>query len=604
MKSDIRPTENPLLVFISSAQEEFRKERRVCVDAIQSLVLTRPWAFEYAPASADALEASYLRKVDQCDIFVALIGCDLTASVDKEWKRATEEGKRRLVFVKEGIARTDEVKGWLTRVDVKYDRFVTPRELQERLLIALVDELIRGYREFRLQKEDYKAIVKTISSIQVSFTVRTIEAPELADVGADFPQIEELYPEVDKWLDQKRSDLARGEAEGLIAIYGLEKAGFALTSEKASGVRKISTLFVLPRFQGVGVGPRLLYDIISKSAKEGVEKLYITVAEERRAELEGLLLRYGFQLEGVAPRRYRIGSWEWVWGKRLIHGVLLEKDLHPFVRRYLFLERGFDTEDLDGFSFVADARFGVTGRLGGARSQCLVATAYENQDEIYRTAKKTAVGLGLPLVLVSLEPVSSSGLDDLCLDALDLETLFFPLLVKHDIDGLVIPIREQFVSRLIPSTQMQQMLPPSRVQLRTDNVYYRYPSAHRGLRRGSPLFFFETRRRSGASRLIGEAKLMECAVDEPAELFARFGNLGVYTLEQLVATAPRRGRDAGKVLALRFDWYREVGRELASEAIRRIVPRYDPTTARRIGFETALRLRRAAGWDVKELFFQ
>jgi hypothetical protein len=203
-----------------------------------------------------------------------------------------------------------------------------------------------------------------------------------------------------------------------------------------------------------------------------------------------------------------------------------------------------------------------------------------------------------------LEPVGSVGPEDLCLDALDLETLFFPLFVKRDVQGLIVPIRETFVSSLVPLTHAQQMLPPSRVQLRTDNVYYRYPTAYRGLRRGSPLFFYETQRRSGASRLIGEAKLIEHAVDEPRELFATFGNLGVYTLDRLAATAPRKGKDAGKVLALKFDWYREVEQELNLEAIRKILPRYSPRTARPIDFATALELRRAAGWEVKELSFQ
>lgn len=604
MKPNIEATENPLLVFISSAQEEFREERKLCADAIRSLVLTRPWVFEYAPASADALEDSYLKRVDECDIFVVLVGGELTAAVNREWSRATELGKRRLAFVKEGPARADEVGRWLSQVDVKYDRFAAPDDLQERLLAALVDELIRGYREFRLQREDYKALAKTVRSVQVSFSVRTIAAAELVDIGADFPELRELYPGLDKWLDRKRPELARGEAEGLVAIYGLEKAGVALTSEKAAGVRKISTLFVLPRFQGVGVGPRLLYDIISKAAKDRVEKLYVTVAEERRLELEGLLHRYGFQLEGVAPRRYREGSWEWVWGKRLIHGVLLQSDLHSFVRRYLFLERGFHVEGVDDFFFIAESRFDLAGRLGAATTRCLVATAYEDQDEVHRAAKKTADSLAVPLVVVSLEPVSSQGSADLCLDALDLEAMFFPLLVKRDIPGLVIPIRERFVSSLIPLTQMPQMLPPSRVQLRTDNVYYRYPSAYQGLRRGSPVFFYETQRRSGVSRLIGEAKLIEWAVDEPMELFARFGSLGVYTLGTLEEIASSKGRHAGKVLALRFDWYREAERELDIGVIRSIVSRYNPITARRIGFDTALELRRAAGWDVRELSFR
>ncbi len=600
----MKPTENPLIVFVSSAQGEFHRERRVCADAIKSLKLTRPWLFEYTPASADPVAQSYLTKVDECDIFVVLIGREVTSGVQREWNRALEQGKRRLVLVKGESSRPDKVRRWLSDVDVKYDHFDGVHELRERLLVALADELIRGYREFRLRKQDYASIFETIRGIQVTFSVHTIDASEVDDVRRAFPQLRELYPEVDTWLDGKLPALRRGEAEAFVATYGPDKAGIALTSDKGADVRKVSTLFILPRFQGTGVGPRLLYAVILRAAQEGVEKLYITVADERRGELERLLLRYGFQLEGVSPRRYRGGSWEWVWGKRLVRGILLQRDFHPFVRRYLFTERGFHTEATSEYSFTAVSDFDMTGRSGGSRSRCLVVTAYREEEASYRRAVEAANAMGVPLVFVGLEPVSSPRTEDSCLDAVDVESMFFPLIVERHVDGAVIPIRERFVSNLIPLTSVQQLLPPARVQLRTDNVYYRSPTAYRGLRRGAPLFFYETERASGPSRLIGEAKLLEPWVDEPRELFAKFGNLGVYSLEHLLATAPTKGQNAGKVLALKFDWYHEMERKLGLEAIREIVPRYNPITMRRIDFETACEIRRAAGWKQKALSFQ
>jgi hypothetical protein len=147
------------------------------------------------------------------------------------------------------------------------------------------------------------------------------------------------------------------------------------------------------------------------------------------------------------------------------------------------------------------------------------------------------------------------------------------------------------------------MLLPTRVQLRTDNVYYRYPSVFSGLNRGSPIFFYETNRKQGQSQLIGEGRLIGHAVDEPEELLGRFGNLGVYTLAEVQGCATKSGPNKGKALALHFDWYRESPVALPLARIRSVLPLFDPTTARRVQPADALELRRLAGWNVDTLSF-
>lgn len=105
--------------------------------------------------------------------------------------------------------------------------------------------------------------------------------------------------------------------------------------------------------------------------------------------------------------------------------------------------------------------------------------------------------------------------------------------------------------------------------------------------------------------MIGEAKLDELAVNEPRELLAEYGNLGVFSLEDLEAKAAAgRGDQSGKALALKFDWYREFEGGLALANVQGIMPKYNPTTARRIDLDIAMALREAAGWSVSELSFQ
>jgi GNAT superfamily N-acetyltransferase len=585
--------------------EDLQAERDACVSAIEALPLTRPWAFEYSNASADPVKQTYLDKVDACDIFVIILGAEITEPVENEYSRACEREKRRLVFLKRTSVRAERLAKCIeARQDVTYTQFDDIDDLSEKVRSAIVDELIKGYRFYRLRDSDYKSIVDTIRSEPVTFLVRTIEPNELTEVTSAFPELQELYPGFEGWADGKRVDIANGRAEAYIADYGGENAGFALTSNKddPGKVRKVSTLYIKPRYQRQGVGPRLLFGLIDKAARDGVEKLYITVSEERRTHLEDLLHQYGFFVEGVSGRRYRERSWEWVWSKRLVHGRLRPRQLPKFVRQYMFEERGFVVQQVSSGMFAATPRYGVLGEPAGNQSPVLVATTFGTSPERdYRRASQKAQELGLPLVFVSIDPMAQSHDYGVCIDGLDLEAQFFPLFVERDIEGLIVPIREEHVRNLIPLSTEPQFMVPTRIQLRTDNVYYRYPTAFSGLKRGSPLFFYETGRLQGRSRLMGEAKLLEYAVAEPEELLARYGNFGVYTLDDVRGCVAHRGPNVGKGLALRFDWYRELSGTLSFDQIRQVLPTFDPRTARRIGALDILELRRLAGWNVNTL---
>jgi hypothetical protein len=265
-------------------------------------------------------------------------------------------------------------------------------------------------------------------------------------------------------------------------------------------------------------------------------------------------------------------------------------------------ERGFMIEAAGPGTFLATPRYSPLGQPSAEEMPFLVATATAQQpDRRYRAACQNARELGVQLVFVSTEPLAEPPEYGTCLDALDIEARYFPLYVEREVEGLIIPIRQSFARMLIPRSDELQFLVPTRVQLSTDNVYYRWPSAFGGLRRGSPLFFYETQRHQGQSRLIGEGRLLECAVDEPEELLARYGNLGVYTLEDVQRCVMTKGPNSGKALALRFDWYREVPVPLNRRQIEEVFPAFNPITARRLQPMDILELRRRIGWNVDAL---
>ena len=148
--------EEKLIVFISSGiNDEMKRARQAVREAIEELPLTRPWLFEEAPAAADPLEQSYLRWVGKCDLFILLLGEDITDPVRVEWETATQARKPRLVFLKK---RAQDDAAWdfakracpefIEGLDVKWKEYRTLAELKREVQAAVGDELIKGYRAY------------------------------------------------------------------------------------------------------------------------------------------------------------------------------------------------------------------------------------------------------------------------------------------------------------------------------------------------------------------------------------------------------------------------------------------------------------------------
>ena len=151
--------ENRLMVFISSLIRELANERHTANEALEAIPVTRSWVFEYTPASADPLEESYLSKVRECDLFILLLAQNISESVRKEWQTAVIAGKPRLAFLKK-CERSLEVQAFVKAIDVKWARFATADELKDQVQEAVTDELIKGYRRYRLKAAEVSTLVE------------------------------------------------------------------------------------------------------------------------------------------------------------------------------------------------------------------------------------------------------------------------------------------------------------------------------------------------------------------------------------------------------------------------------------------------------------
>ena len=179
--------EEKLIAFISSRiNDEMKQARQVVREAIEELPLTRAWLFEESPASADELAESYLRWVGRCDLFILLLGEDITDPVRTEWETATQACKPRLVFLKKGT-QNEEAWAFAKGLNVKWKGYETLDELKCQVQAAVGDELIRGYRAYGVSEREKEELEERVQGLraQVGIVARTIDTGGGAFIAGD-----------------------------------------------------------------------------------------------------------------------------------------------------------------------------------------------------------------------------------------------------------------------------------------------------------------------------------------------------------------------------------------------------------------------------------
>ena len=150
MKSSLGRGESDLLVFISSVMnEELDYARKTAKETIESLDFGCPWAFEFTPASSEAPEAEYLRKVAEADFVVWLVGKETTQPVANEINQCIATNRRLLVFKLPSKERDKRTSDLLEKVSdlAKWQDVKGVTELSEHIRLAFADEVIRSLRD-------------------------------------------------------------------------------------------------------------------------------------------------------------------------------------------------------------------------------------------------------------------------------------------------------------------------------------------------------------------------------------------------------------------------------------------------------------------------
>lgn len=143
-------------IFVSSVQKELADQRREIDSFIKGDALLRQFfkvfLFEDLPASDHRVDEVYLAQVNQCDVYVGLFGNDYghqdadgISPTEREFTRATEAGKTRLIFVTgaDDAARHPKMQQLIGKASnqIIRRRFNGTAELTAQVYASLVDFL-------------------------------------------------------------------------------------------------------------------------------------------------------------------------------------------------------------------------------------------------------------------------------------------------------------------------------------------------------------------------------------------------------------------------------------------------------------------------------
>ncbi len=149
-KETIRASEEKLLVFISSRQdEEVCRARELAIETVDNYSLTRVWAFEDAPAGSEAARDRYLKEASRADFVIWLIGSSTTTPVFEEVVACLDADGRLIPFMLPAQERDSQTQELIERIKgISTWREVENVEtLPEHIENALTDELLRAAKD-------------------------------------------------------------------------------------------------------------------------------------------------------------------------------------------------------------------------------------------------------------------------------------------------------------------------------------------------------------------------------------------------------------------------------------------------------------------------
>jgi len=113
-----------------------------------------------------------------------------------------------------------------------------------------------------------------------------------------------LYPNGSEWLLRRLDDIESGNASCTLVCKNEKIGGVLIDTDKGTRSKKISTFFVDDKLANQGLGSRLFSSCRLRWLRSGIDKLHITVAGERRVNIEKFLIARNFKPIAFEHGRY------------------------------------------------------------------------------------------------------------------------------------------------------------------------------------------------------------------------------------------------------------------------------------------------------------
>jgi N-acetylglutamate synthase-like GNAT family acetyltransferase len=404
---------------------------------------------------------------------------------------------------------------------------------------------------------------KPLSFATRSFGVRRATTNDRDAIKALLDPVRRDYHDFDGWLratlDDPRTIVNLG------VVNGATIEGAAIWKPKDDRTAKLSTFYMRPEARKLGLGQHLLFHCLRQWVEKKVERAYVT-ASATHEDIISFCLAFGFRIEGAAQRRYASGDTELVLTKHLMYERVTDDAIPAWLER------------------TASTVFSVHPNTPSCASKnWFIPPAHAARKATWNEDERAMV----------LADEGGAGLQ--VLGIREVEDLFYP--IRFPLAGrsaYVVPIQPQWADRMMDMPRRQEALfrVADKLMLRIDNAYYCAPVYADDDLEGAPIIFYVS---SPTSALTGIARVITRVVAEPEDLFLRFGQLGIYSLEEIRRHVATRGSQAGSAMAMHFGWWLPFAQPLALERLSDFGMKGHPQRTLRIGYDQFEAMMRAGG---------
>jgi hypothetical protein len=183
-------TQQPLSLFVSSRMKELQAERQAIgklFAASPPLKYFIPWLWEEdAGARPEPIRSTYLKEVEDCDIYIGLFWLGYGPYTIEEFERARQLGKPCLIYQKDIDAggRDAELTAFLQRINSvngpdshtvrKFRNAVTPEAIAQMMVDDVMRLLTTDFREKRKQPTTDMQPTQQLDNITIKAKNRSI----------------------------------------------------------------------------------------------------------------------------------------------------------------------------------------------------------------------------------------------------------------------------------------------------------------------------------------------------------------------------------------------------------------------------------------------